>query len=208
MIFVSSQWMFSSGMSVHGSLKDAMVGVELLMANVNEWQKHSASVKEHTSLAQHQAPLAALAARWRNLELSSWSQTMTTSLDKVKSSAYVHWFHLMSVCFPSNGTTPQISAALPLIEQFFQSSSLGQFEARLDLLKLCCQHCTVLVACGQHSFTELATCLQNVHSYYAQHLPAVKQALEGALRNIRKEMKVCTSGPVDPCSCLHPLETC
>lgn len=177
---------------MHGSLKDAMIGMELLMANVNEWQKHSASEREKTSLAQHQPPLAALAARWRNLELSSWSLTMTKALEKVKSCAYVHWFHLMSVCFPSNGTTPQIVACLPVVEQFFQSSSLGQFEARLDLLKLCCKHCSVLVACG-HNFTELATCLQNVHSYYAQHLPAVKQALETALESIRKEMKVCTS---------------
>lgn len=177
-------------MPVHGSLKDAMIGVELLIANVDEWQRHSASVKEHTSLAQSQQPLAALTARWRSLELSSWSLTMEKALQKVKSSAFVHWFHLMSVCFPSNGTTPQVSAALPVIEQFFQSSSLGQFEARLDLLKLCFTHCSVLVASGSRSFTEFATCLQNVHSYYAQHLPAVKQALEHALGSIRKEMKV------------------
>lgn len=175
---------------MHGSLKDAMIGVELLMANVDEWQRHSASVRERTSLAECQQPLAALTARWRNLELSSWSLTMKKALQKVKSSACVHWFHLMSVCFPSNGTTPQISAALPVIEQFFQSSSLGQFEARLDLLQLCFTHSSVLVAAGHHSFADLATCLQNVHSYYAQHLPAVRQALERALESIRKEMKV------------------
>lgn len=167
-----------------------MIGVELLVANVDEWQKRSASVKEQTSLAQHQGPLAALAARWRSLELKSWSANMSKALERIESGAYVHWFHLMSVCFPSNGSTPEISNTLPVIEQFLQSSSMGQFEARLALLKLCCKHCSVLVASGQRRFAELATFLQNVHSYYAQHVPAVQQILEGTLGTIRKEMKV------------------
>jgi midasin (ATPase involved in ribosome maturation) len=174
----------------HGSMKDVMVGMELLIGALQEWQNHSASDREQTSLAPHQQPLAALSARWRRLELSSWMLTVSRALDRVNRGAYVHWFHLMAVCFPSTSSAPCIADVLPVIEQFLQSSPLGQFESRLGLLTQCAMHCDLLVLSGKPEFTELAVCLKNVHSYYAQHLPAVNSAMQHALDHVKKEMKV------------------
>ena len=46
-----------------------MTGVELLLGRAQLWQETAAS---HVSLAAQLGPLAALAQRWRRLELQAW----------------------------------------------------------------------------------------------------------------------------------------
>lgn len=180
-----------AGMHVAAPLKDAMVGVELLVTKVQEWQTHNASVRENTSLGQHQAPLAELCARWRKMELASWSLMVERVSEIERRGAWVHWFHLVGIIFvDTKDAAPQAEEILPLVEQYLQSSPVGQFEARLQLLGLCAAHCSVLVQTGQPDFVQLQRCLENVAAYYALHLPGVRQALQKGLEPVLKEMKV------------------
>lgn len=181
----------SAGMHCSAPLKDAMVGVELLVTKVQEWQSHNASVREKTSLGQHQAPLAELCARWRKIELASWSFMVERACEHERRGAWVHWFHLVGIIFvDTKGAAPQAEEILAVVEQYLQSSPVGQFEARLQLLGLCAAHCSVLVHTGQPDFAQLQRCLENVAAYYALHLPGVRQALQKGLEPVMKEMKV------------------
>eukprot|EP00892_Ulva_mutabilis_P006641 jgi/Ulvmu1/4349/UM002_0073.1 len=178
------------GMPSIAPLKDAMVGVELLVTRVQEWQNHNASVSEQTTLADHQVPLAALCARWRQMELASWSLLVDQAVERERRGAWVHWFHLVGLIFAqSKGVAPETTEVLAVVEQYLQSSPLGQFETRIQLLGLCAAHCAVLVHTGQPAFAVLQCCLQNVAAYYALHLPAVRAAVQKGLEPVLKEMK-------------------
>jgi hypothetical protein len=171
-------------------LKDTMVGVELLVARLQIWQDHNASEREGTSLASHQAPLAALSARWRRLELCSWSVHISKVLEREERGAWVHWFHLYGLLFGSPQSPPEPATVLPVIEQFVQTSPVGQFMSRLGLLTLCAAHCFVNAAIGRRGYKELGYCLSNMAAYYAQHAKAVHAAMEENLSPVRKELKV------------------
>lgn len=176
-------------------LKDAMVGVELLVTRVQDWQSHNASVREQTSLAEHQAPLAALCTRWRKMELASWSLLVEQALDRERHRARVHWFHLVGLILSDHkGAAPEVTEVLAVVEQYLQSASVGQYETRLHLLGLCAAHCAVLTCTGRPSYAPLQRCLENVAAYYAIHLPAVREALQSGLEPVMKEMNVSLPG--------------
>ena len=180
-----------TGMHCDAPLKDAMAGVELLVVRVQEWQSHSASEREKTSLAQHQPPLAALCARWRKFELASWTLLVERAAEHERRCAWVHWFHLVGLIFvDGNSTAASVADVLPVVEQYLQSSPVGQFEARLQLLGLCAAHCALLAHTRRPSFAELQRCLENVAAYYSLHLPAVQEVLQKGLEPVLKEMKV------------------
>lgn len=58
-------------------LKTALTGLELLLARARLWEDTAAA---HVSLAAVLRPAAALAARWRSLELASWRNLLDATI--------------------------------------------------------------------------------------------------------------------------------
>ena len=188
----------SAGLSADSPLKEAMVGVELLIARIKTWQDHNASEREGTSVGDLEPAISGLAARWRRLELASWRTLIDRSLCRQRELALTHWFHLYSILF----TDPlEIASVLPVLEEFLQTCTLGQFCTRLSLLDMFSKWCAVL-ATGSESterqrLEALSICLSNVGSYYGQHVDAVERELEAGLADVRKELRVISPHHLD-----------
>ena len=57
-------------------LKAALTGLELVLARAQIWEESAA---KHVSLAEELESIAALATRWRKLELASWRDLLHTT---------------------------------------------------------------------------------------------------------------------------------
>ena len=65
-----------------------MTGLELLVQKAHEWEKYAA---RHVSIKVTLAELQSLMARWRRVELYSWSHVLDTKAAEARS-ASAHWF--------------------------------------------------------------------------------------------------------------------
>ncbi len=65
-----------AGLSVQSPLKAALTGLELLLARAQVWEESAA---KHVSLAKQLEAVAALATRWRKLELAAWHNLLNTT---------------------------------------------------------------------------------------------------------------------------------
>ena len=167
------------------------MGLDLLLARLNDWQEHSASEREDTSFAAALPALAGLAARWRRLQLAGWARVIDAALAAERERAAEHWHHLFALV----SGTPNAGQALPVAEEFLQSSSLVQFSPRLELLTVLRDHCLLAArgACTSEqarALQRLGISLGNVVAFYAQHAEAVRKELKSALAPVRKELAV------------------
>lgn len=169
-----------------------MVGVDLLLARLNHWESHVASASEDTSFSAELAPISALAARWRRLQLAGWARVIDGALAADRAAVFGQWHRLFGVFF--GGAPPE--NVLPVLEEFLQSATLGQFAARLDLLAVFRGHCGILGAGDPENadvsgWRRLEVAVGNVLAYYGQHRDAVQNELKRVLSPIQKELKVC-----------------
>ncbi|KAG2499138.1 hypothetical protein HYH03_002721 [Edaphochlamys debaryana] len=72
-------------------LKTALTGLELLLSRAQVWEETAASF---VSLKAQLGPVAALATRWRRLELGSWKGLLRRVAARHASGAHRSWFHL------------------------------------------------------------------------------------------------------------------
>lgn len=170
------------------------MGLDLLLARLQHWQDFVASESEDTSFAPLITPLAGLAARWRRLQLAGWTRTIDSVLQDEWKRAAQHWHHLHTLLVGSS-ESKALADVLPVVEEFLQSSTLGQFDARLDLLAVFGGHCGALAAAeggggGGGGWRALEVGLGNIAAYYAQHQAAVQAELNKALAPTRKELRV------------------
>lgn len=89
----------------------------------------------------------------------------------------------------------EVSDLIDPLQRFIESSSLGEFSARLRMLYAFCQQCitmeTTMATCDQgDARTKVSDIMLNIYSYYNQFSGAVKRRIEGARAPIEKELKV------------------
>lgn len=77
-----------TGLSVESPLKAALTGLELVLARAQIWEESAA---KHVSLGPQLEGVAALATRWRRLELSAWRNLLKTTQQR-------HAAGVQSVC--------------------------------------------------------------------------------------------------------------
>ena len=111
-----------------------MVGVELLLAKLQEWEGFAA---RHVSLRAYYLVLAQLAVRWRRLELNSWPVVLRQKFERYEDSAFRWWFRLYENIFSPllSGQMPPLSELLVVLHHFLSSSPMGEYESRLKLLQ-------------------------------------------------------------------------
>lgn len=184
-----------------------MLGVDLLLARLTTWQDFSASERESTSLAALLPPLAALAARWRRLQLAGWRQLLDKALAAEAARACELWHTSYLLLFADGQPPPALASVLPAFEDFLTSASLGQFSTRLELLQTFAGHCQLWAAkqsrdapWAAQAWQLLSVALANLAAYFGQHTDGVQAALQDALSGTRKELQVrAACGACTPC---------
>jgi midasin len=201
------------GLPLTVPLKQALTGLELLLARAQVWEETAA---KHVSLKQQLAAVAGLATRWRKLELASWKGLLERVRARHAAGASRSWYHLYQVLVlgtPEDAAAAAADAAVAdgedvavavpdsvyrrtasLVEAFLQTSTVGEYAARLQLLQSFACQLTVTAAAidsttgSSSSSGQVASMLWNVLSYYTQFLPAVSAAIDAGLGPLSKEL--------------------
>lgn len=105
------------------------------------------------------------------------------------------WFHLYRCVLaaaapaaaPAAADVPTASTIATLLEQYMQTSTLGQYSARLRLLQGVQGQ---LMTMSTPSAPTLAAVVYHVGRYYGQFQKAVNDALEADLKLLRQHLKV------------------
>ena len=175
-------------------IKKAMSGLELLLLRSLTWEESAAS---HVSLKREIDALALVANMWRKEELQSMGNLFRRNEVKHRKMASVGWLHLFEILKHFTSTKAcmlNLEDILQSVEEFIQTSSVGQFETRLEIVKIFYRHLQVydlmhVPALKRHQVLQhLTGMLQNLHSYYSQFLPAVRDEISRGTDVLTKEL--------------------
>ncbi|KAK8720293.1 hypothetical protein OTU49_013436 [Cherax quadricarinatus] len=161
-----------------------VVGLETVLEKAQEWEKNAhkgVSMIEQLEAVTHQI------LEWRQLELNTWSSCLDSVTHKVATEGRKWWPHLHDTIQAAlTGTVCHAEISLT-IKQFLETSVLGDFQTRLQLLYAF--HCNLAVLKTSKSIEQLLALTWNLHQYYAQFLPLVSSTLSKFRQPIDKDIK-------------------
>lgn len=116
--------------------------LEQLLMQTEDWEMYAC---RENSLKSHQRVLTDLIIEWRRLELSHWKGLLESECRMFTDAVSEHWFNLYELLVrgpvsavaedPRLGLSKYVQQLPSLLDDFIRTSSLGQFQARLTLLK-------------------------------------------------------------------------
>ncbi|KAL5755634.1 hypothetical protein ACOSQ2_020380 [Xanthoceras sorbifolium] len=139
-------------------------------------------------------PITALVCSWQKMEFDSWPALLDEVQDHYESNAGKLWFPLFSVL---RHTRPDDiggydQSTIQSLEEFIQTSSIGEFRKRLLLLFAFLGQFMIGRSLGTYSSPwqeEHLKILYNVFGFYVQFLPLIMEHIGASRRNIEVEVK-------------------
>ncbi|CAI2169296.1 7876_t:CDS:10, partial [Funneliformis geosporum] len=202
------------GFALSSPLAKFLTGLEILLQKTEDWEAYA---NRDVSLKLHREKITGLIVHWRQLELTCWPNLLIAQNEYYERSASKWWFHLYScIIRPINSFSTNvdisertdqifkehISEIVRTLDQFLQSSRMGDFNGRLELI-----HAFYLQLCIKDNFltrsntkglidsthaslySKAADALLNVYKYYGQFLTHNANTLNEFRKSIEKELK-------------------
>jgi midasin len=205
------------GFTLNSPIAKFLTGLEILLQKTEDWEAYA---NRDVSIKLYREKITNLIVQWRQLELTCWPNLLTAQDKYHERTAYKWWFHLYncivhpvdSLCVKvvTNEKIDQnfkdhISEIVRTLDQFLQSSKIGDFKARLDLIHafyvyLCMKdyfHVRNTSDTSERStefthaslYSKTADALLNVYKYYGQFLDHNTNTLKELRKPIEKELK-------------------
>ncbi|CAM1505364.1 Fc.00g110010.m01.CDS01 [Cosmosporella sp. VM-42] len=169
--------------------------VEKLHGHVYEWQFGGWASRIYAVLALHNA-LTDTVIRWRRLELSTWANLFDMEQKRCEDDAYSWWFVAYQVVIA--GPLSMVDSAEDLrtyaisliqsLETYFSASIIGQYKARLALLRQLQNHLKLLVK-DYPLLDVIIDALANFVGFYARYEKLADEAIQKGRLPIEKKMK-------------------
>ncbi|RAR03021.1 midasin [Stemphylium lycopersici] len=164
---------------------------EKLHGYMHEWQ--TVASKEY-SAANLYDDLTKLLVSWRELELTTWARLFDMEEEKYRSDAK-SWFFVAyeTIIAASESTENEKSLQvhskelLKLLEGFFETTTLGQFEQRIKLLQQLRQHSAMRMQ-DTDVFRTVYTSLDNFLAYYSRLEKPVHETIAKGRQNLEKQI--------------------
>ncbi|XP_078617566.1 midasin-like [Branchiostoma floridae x Branchiostoma japonicum] len=181
---------------VTSPLMKFLTGLELLLKKAQEWENNAS---REVSMTTQLEAIMQMIIQWRRLELRCWSHCLDTCTQHAAETARTKWwFHLYqlveSQLFPeASSVTNSDEAAhttgefVSSLKQFLECSSLGEFPARLQMVRDF--HCHAAAVADNKQQAVVANVLWNLHCYYRQFLPTVQDTIKDLRAPVEKELK-------------------
>ena len=167
-------------------------GLEVLLTKAQEWEEYAA---KYVSLAERLSVLSKLVLRWRRLELRSWSGLLRRTEREHEKMALLWWKRLFDVLGsppdeqqlsnvpPTDGAalspvTVHLEQAFRLVEQYMQTSTIGQFSTRLSLVRALSSCLRTTCVTTDTTPLVLARVLDNMVAFYSMFLPTLKEHIQ------------------------------
>ena len=131
-------------LSFRSPVAKILSALEQLLPNIEDWEMYA---NRENSLRAEQQTLISLIVSWRRLELLAWQGLLDRQAVDFASSTSEWWFKLYDATIRGvmslaeaeaedpSGMTNFFNDLVPLLDEFITSSAVGQFSARLSLLR-------------------------------------------------------------------------
>lgn len=112
--------------------------LEQLLTHTEDWQAYA---NKSNSLAAFQEEIIQLIISWRRLELLGWSRLLDQEAESYRSETADWWFRMYQLLIMGTADESDeelsgyIAKTIPLLFDFLESSTLGRFSSRLQLLR-------------------------------------------------------------------------
>lgn len=187
-------------MSISLNSPVAMVlnALEQLLVQSQDWEMYA---NRSNSLKTHQQQLTTLIVDWRRLELSCWQTLLDSQALTFARSVSEWWFRLYDACVrgaldaadSEESLTEFLVKLLPLLDEFIKTSTLGQYSARLRLLRafeaFCGELSTTKAGMERAALLRVRTVLRVTHAYYSLSVARAQKSLEEQRRPLEKEVR-------------------
>ncbi|KAJ5215627.1 uncharacterized protein N7498_002034 [Penicillium cinerascens] len=168
--------------------------VEKLYSLVHEWQ---VVASREYSAAPLYDELTNLIVGWRRLELTTWAKLLDLEKERCVDDVSAWWFVAYEALFAvpiqmaesgEQDMSEHIQGVISTLEQFFNSTTLGQFSRRLQLVT---DFQSLLTVFGKDydCLKPLVSALNNFLSHYRPFEPSVDKALQDKRSALEKDIK-------------------
>ncbi|CAL5443785.1 unnamed protein product [Camellia sinensis] len=139
-------------------------------------------------------PIFNLVSSWQKLEFESWPALLDDVQIQFEINAAKLWFPLYSVLQRRHSAdiAEYNRCTIQSLEEFIQTSTVGEFRKRLQLLFAFHGQISTGIYWGSYlstCHTESVRILYNIFGFYVQYLPTILEHIEDKRRSIEKELK-------------------
>lgn len=187
------------GFPIVSPIAKLLTGIELLLQKSEDWEAYAS---KEVSVKEHRDAIVALIVSWRQLELNCWPKLLAAQEQYSQDGSYKWWFHLYDTVISTSIQTGSAEEdkentknLLAVLDHFLQSSPIGEFRTRLNMVDSFRRHLDVeshfTEAAGgsDANYAALSSVLANVYEYYSQFSVSVQAALDRLRKPIEKELK-------------------
>ncbi|KAE8148455.1 AAA ATPase [Aspergillus avenaceus] len=168
--------------------------VEKLHSLVHEWQLVAS--REYSAAGVYDQ-ITSLIISWRRLELSTWARLLNIEEEKCIQDVSSWWFVAYEAIIAApiqmaesgeEGLKDHIQEVIATLEQFFRSTTLGQYSERLRLIKNF-RSLLLLYVQDLPSLKQLVSALDNFIQHYIYFEPPVNKLLHDRRSALEKDVK-------------------
>ncbi|CAO1630303.1 unnamed protein product [Sympodiomycopsis kandeliae] len=176
-----------------------LAALEQLLTHSEDWEGYANS---SNSLASHRSRITAQIVEWRRLELGSWARLLETQSTAFATGVAEWWFRFYEVAIrgmqsalsqSDDKGSEHLRELTGLLDQYIRSSNIGEFEARLQLVRSFGFYVELLAehAPGQETIglERVAKVVHNASTFYDFYRPVVQLSLEKQRSKIEKEIR-------------------
>ncbi|XP_057771067.1 midasin isoform X2 [Salvia miltiorrhiza] len=183
-------------------LAKALSALEFLINRIRNIQETVAKFP----LSDQLEPIFALVSSWHRLEFEAWPSLLNEVQSHFEKNAGKLWFPLYSVFLrdPDDNVDRYVSSMIESLEEFFKTSTIGEFRKQLQLLLSFHGQISNNLNCRSyisHYQEENVKILYNTFGFYVQLLPQVLDHISENRKSIEKELnellKLCRWDRVD-----------
>ncbi|KAJ6530392.1 midasin nuclear AAA ATPase [Mycena vulgaris] len=186
--------------------------LEQLLVQTADWEIYA---NRHNTLKDHQSALTTLIVEWRRLELACWQGLLQSQAKTFADGVSDWWFHLYDATirgpmdaaereqevmadsslrqFESSAVSDYLATLIPLLDDFIRASPLGQFHARMQLLRSFEMYCVHLAGTEKGSrrdtLNRVRRILHATQSFYSLFILQVSAKLSDQRNVLEKELR-------------------
>ena len=175
------------------SLAKILSKTEQLHSYVHEW--HVIASKQYAATNLYDE-LTNMIIGWRRLELSTWARLLDMEDEACRTGARSWWFIAyevivstpLSIISSEEDLRKHVSDLIATLEEFLQTTALGQYSHRLLLINQFKHHVKLLIE-EIPLMQVVYAALVNFLGYFSKYLPRVQDTIQKSRQTLEKEMK-------------------
>ncbi|KAG7445730.1 P-loop containing nucleoside triphosphate hydrolase protein [Guyanagaster necrorhizus] len=189
-------------LDINSPVAKVLSALEHLLLQTEDWEIYA---NRDNNLKSERAAITGLIVEWRRLELSCWDTLLDSESTKFQSGISEWWFRLYDATIRGpldalereeagvDSVSAYFDSLLPLLDDFIRGSPLGQFHARLKLLRSFEMYCQLIVTTkspsGRATLARVRCILRATANYFEMYLPSLSSYLLDQRAALEKEVK-------------------